>query len=85
MLSERKIGTIPNMVTIRLSRYGRKKAPFYRVIVVDSRKKRDGAFLEVLGFWNPEKDDKKIDMPNFEAWIKKGAQVSDTVKKLFIK
>jgi small subunit ribosomal protein S16 len=73
------------MVTIRLSRYGRKKAPFYRVIVVDSRKKRDGAFLEVLGFWNPEKGDKKIDKVNLEAWIKKGAQVSDTVKKLFIK
>lgn len=71
------------MVTIRLSRYGRKKAPFYRVIVVDSRKKRDGAFLEVLGFWNPEKGDKKLDKVNFDAWIKKGAQVSDTVKKLF--
>lgn len=73
------------MVTIRLSRYGRKKAPFYRVIVVDSRKKRDGAFLDVLGFWNPEKDDKKIDKTGLDAWIKKGAQVSDTVKKLFIK
>lgn len=73
------------MVTIRLSRYGRKKAPFYRVIVVDSRKKRDGAFLETLGFWNPEKNDKKIDKVNFDAWIKKGAQVSDTVKKLFLK
>lgn len=72
------------MVTIRLSRYGRKKAPFYRVIVVDSRKKRDGAFLEVLGFWNPEKGDKKIDKINFQSWIKKGAQVSDTVKKLFV-
>lgn len=72
------------MVTIRLSRYGRKKAPFYRVIVVDSRKKRDGAFLEVLGFWNPEKGDKKLDKVNFDLWIKKGAQVSDTVKKLFV-
>ncbi len=71
------------MVTIRLSRYGRKKAPFYRVIVVDSRKKRDGAFLEVLGFWNPAKSEKEINKANFEAWIKKGAQVSDTVKKLF--
>lgn len=71
------------MVTIRLSRYGRKKAPFYRVVAVDSRKKRDGDFLEVLGFWNPAKDEKKLDKENFEAWIKKGAQVSDTVKKLF--
>lgn len=73
------------MVTIRLSRYGRKKAPFYRVVVVDSRKKRDGSFLEVLGFWNPMKDEKEIDKANFDAWIKKGAQVSDTVKKLFTK
>jgi small subunit ribosomal protein S16 len=64
------------MVTIRLSRYGRKKAPFYRVIVVDSRKKRDGAFLEVLGFWIGKRDKNK---PNFDSWLK-GAQVVDTVK-----
>ncbi|HET7098788.1 MAG TPA: 30S ribosomal protein S16 [Patescibacteria group bacterium] len=73
------------MVTIRLSRYGRKNSPFYRVVAVDSHKKRDGAFLEVLGFWNPVKGDKEIKKANFDAWVAKGAQVSATVKKLFLK
>lgn len=73
------------MVSIRLSRYGRRNGPFYRVVAVDSRKRRDGAFLEILGFWNPKNDEKEIKRANFEAWIKKGAQASSTVKKLFVK
>lgn len=72
------------MIKIRLSRYGRIKAPFYRVIAVDARKKRDGAYLEVLGTWNPAKNLKEFNKAAYEAWIKKGAQVSDTVKKLFL-
>lgn len=70
------------MVTIRLSRFGRKKAPFYRVVAVDSRKKATGGVLEYLGTWNPIKKTKEIDKEKVTAWIKKGAQLSATVKKL---
>ncbi len=72
------------MVTIRLSRFGRKKAPFYRVVAVDHTKKRDGMVLEVLGFWNPAKKEKEINKESVAAWIAKGAQMSATVKKLFV-
>ncbi len=70
------------MVTIRLSRYGRKKAPFYRVVATDASKKATGEFLEILGYFNPAKKTKEIDKERVNAWIKKGAQVSATVKKL---
>lgn len=73
------------MVTIRLSRYGRKKAPFYRVVAVDSGKKAVGQFLENLGTWNPAKDELRIKKEEIMAWIAKGAQVSATVKKLIEK
>lgn len=73
------------MVIIRLSRYGRKKAPFYRVVAADSRKKATGAFLEILGTWNPAKKTKEIDTAKVDAWVKKGAQLSPTVKKLLEK
>ncbi len=70
------------MVTIRLARFGRKKGPFYRIVVLDSTKKTAGANIEVLGYWNPAKKDFKIEKPKFDEWIKKGAQVSAAVKNL---
>jgi small subunit ribosomal protein S16 len=70
------------MVTIRLSRYGRKKAPFYRIVATDSTKKAKGGVLEFLGFWNPAKNDLKVEKEGIEKWVGKGAQMSDTVKKL---
>jgi small subunit ribosomal protein S16 len=70
------------MVTIRLARFGRKKAPFYRIVVLDSSKKVAGANLGVLGHWNPIKKELKIEKPRLEEWVKKGAQVSAAVKKL---
>ena len=73
------------MIAIRLSRFGRKKAPFYRVVAVDSTKKRDGLFSQILGTWNPAKKEIKIEKAKVEAWVKKGAQVSATVKKLLEK
>lgn len=72
----------PKMVTIRLSRYGRKKAPFYRIVAVDASKKTVGSYLENLGFWNPAKNELKIDKPLVKAWQEKGAQVSAAVKML---
>ncbi|HTK03501.1 MAG TPA: 30S ribosomal protein S16 [Alphaproteobacteria bacterium] len=73
------------MVTIRLSRFGRKKAPFYRVVAVDASKKRDGMVLEVLGFWNPIKKELEIKKEELKNWVNKGAQLSATVKKLIEK
>jgi small subunit ribosomal protein S16 len=73
------------MVAIRLARYGRKKGAFYRIVAVDSTKKTAGENLEVLGYWNPIKKDLKIDKKKLDIWVKKGAQISATVKKLIEK
>ncbi|MBQ3089860.1 MAG: 30S ribosomal protein S16 [Oscillospiraceae bacterium] len=73
------------MVKIRLRRMGAKKAPFYRIVVADSRYPRDGRFIEQLGTYNPlqEPAEIKIDAERAQAWIKTGAQPTDTVKRLF--
>jgi small subunit ribosomal protein S16 len=74
-------------VRIRLKRIGAKKAPVYRIVVADSRAPRDGRFIEEIGYYNPVSDpvELKIDMEKAEAWIKKGAQPSDTVRGLLKK
>jgi small subunit ribosomal protein S16 len=69
------------MVIIRLSRFGRKLAPFYRIVAVDASKKTTGKYLEVLGTWNPAKKELKLEKEKISAWVKKGAQLSATVKK----
>lgn len=73
--------------TIRLTRMGRQKRPFYRVVVADSRMPRDGRFLDILGTYDPliEPPVIKIDESKALYWLTKGAQVSDTVKSLFKK
>ncbi len=75
------------MVKIRLRRVGAKKAPYYRVVVADSRYPRDGRFIEEIGTYNPmvEPSDIKIDGEKALAWIKNGAQPTDTVKVLLKK
>ncbi|MFD3156538.1 30S ribosomal protein S16 [Haloimpatiens sp. FM7330] len=72
-------------VRIRLRRMGAKKAPFYRVVVADSRCPRNGRFIEEIGYYNPTTEPKtvKIDEEKALKWVKNGAQPSDTVKKLF--
>lgn len=74
-------------VKIRLRRMGAKKAPFYRIVVADSRSPRDGRFIEELGYYNPTTDPVtvKFDEEKVKTWIKNGAQPSDTVKKLINK
>lgn len=74
-------------VKIRLKRMGAKKAPFYRIVVADSRSPRDGRFIEELGYYNPTTDPVtvKFDEEKVKTWIKNGAQPSDTVKKLINK
>jgi small subunit ribosomal protein S16 len=71
-------------VTIRLRRMGTTKRPAYRVVVADSRSPRDGRFLEILGHYSPltEPPTVALDRAKIEAWIKKGAQPSNTVRKL---
>lgn len=74
------------MVTIRLARGGSKKQPFYHVVVTDSRNARDGRFIERLGFFNPvargAAEKLRLDVDAVEAWVAKGAQLSDRVKSL---
>ena len=72
-------------VKIRLRRMGAKKAPFYRVVVADSRSPRDGRFIEEIGYHNPitEPAEIKIDEEKATKWINNGAQPTDVVKRLF--
>ena len=74
------------MLTIRLSRVGAKKRPFYQVTVTDSRSSRDGRFIERVGFFNPIASGKeeriRLDLERIDHWVKNGAQLSDRVAKL---
>jgi small subunit ribosomal protein S16 len=72
---------------IRLKRMGAHKAPYYRIVVTDSRSPRDGRFIEEIGFYNPltEPTTVKIDEEKALKWLKNGAQASDTVRSLFSK
>ncbi|MBA2537815.1 MAG: 30S ribosomal protein S16 [Actinomycetota bacterium] len=69
---------------IRLARVGSKKNPIYRVVVADQRSPRDGKFIEIVGRYNPQTDPSTIDLDEdkIRDWIAKGAQPSDSVKRL---
>ena len=75
------------MVKIRLRRMGAKKAPFYRVVVADSRFARDGRFIEEIGYYDPTKNPSvvKIDEEKAKLWLSNGAQPTDTVRELLKK
>ena len=75
------------MLKIRLRRMGAKKAPFYRIVVADSRSPRDGSFVEEIGYYNPTTDPAELKVDNEKAaqWIKNGAQPTDTVRGLLKK
>ena len=72
------------MVKIRLARFGRKKRPFYRIVVTDSRKRRDSGWIESIGYYNPLTDPKtiEIDMDRLNYWLGVGAKMSERVEKL---
>lgn len=74
-------------VKIRLRRMGAKKAPFYRIVVADSRYPRDGRFIEEIGYYNPLTEPVEINVDGEKAkkWIASGAQATDTVKSLLKK
>jgi small subunit ribosomal protein S16 len=73
------------MVKIRLRRMGAKKQPTYRFVVADARSPRDGRFIEILGHYNPRTEPKTlvVDQEKAKAWLDKGAQPSDPVRRLF--
>ncbi len=68
---------------VRLTRIGRKKSPFYRIVVTDSRKRRDSGFIETIGYYNPRMEEElKFDADRLAYWKKVGAKVSDRVTKI---
>ena len=72
------------MVKLRMARHGAKKTPFYSIIAVDVRKRRDGRFIEQLGHYDPKRDPAvyKVDLERVDFWVGRGAQVSDTVSQI---
>lgn len=73
------------MVKIRLKRFGKKRSPFYHVVVADSRRARDGKIIEQIGIYDPMQKPSviQIDTDKYDKWISNGAKPTDTVKKLF--
>ena len=74
-------------IRIRLTRRGRKKKPFYRIVAADSQARRDGGFLEILGTYDPLKDPAEInlDVEKVKKWIERGGKPTDTVRSLMAK
>ena len=74
-------------VKLRLTRMGAKKAPFYRIVATDSRKARDGQYIEQIGYYDPTKEpaEVKIDAEIAKKWLANGAQPTETVRALFVK
>jgi small subunit ribosomal protein S16 len=72
------------VVKLRLMRMGKKKQPTYRIVATDSRSPRDGRFIEILGHYNPREEPSALSVDNEKAvgWLRKGAQPSDTVRRL---
>jgi len=72
------------VVKIRLARFGRKKRPFYRIVVTDSRKRRDSGWIESIGYYNPmtEPSTVKMDLDRLNYWLGVGAKMSERVEKL---
>ncbi len=73
------------MVKIRLRRMGAKKAPFYRVVVIDSHKARDGQYVELIGTYNPLTEEVKLDVEKAKKWIECGVQPTETVRTLLVR
>lgn len=72
-------------VALRMSRQGKKKAPFYRIVAADKRKARDGKFIELLGTYDPRSKALKLDADKYANWIKNGAQPSGTLAAIVLR
>ena len=73
------------MIKIRLARGGVKNKPFYRIVAIEESRKRGGRPLDIIGYWNPIKDELKIEKDKLREWIEKGAQKTAAVEKLLKK
>ena len=75
------------MLTIRLTRMGSKKRPFFRVVVVEGKAARDGAFTESLGYYNPRRNPEvlELDRARYEHWVSQGARPSNTLRTLVVR
>jgi len=73
------------MIKIRLARGGVKNKPFYRIVAIEESRKRGGRPLDVIGYWNPQKDELKIEKDKLKEWVDKGAQKTAAVEKLLKK
>ena len=73
------------MIKIGLSRKGGKDKPFYRIVAIDSKRKREGRALAILGYWNPKKNEIKVKKDEIKKWIEKGAKMSQAVSSLLNK
>jgi len=72
-------------VSLRLTRMGSKKRPFYRIVAMDSRTRRDGRYIELIGTFNPLTEERRVDSEIALKWLNNGARPSDTVRDLFSK
>jgi small subunit ribosomal protein S16 len=73
------------MIKLRLKRYGKKRGASYRIVVMNSRARRDGRALEELGFYNPQTNETRLDVPGIVRRLKQGAQPTDTVRRILEK
>ncbi len=73
------------MLAIRLTRFGKTHRPFYRIIIKEKRSKRDGKYIDRIGYYDPFTKETKIDIDKYDYWLKRGAQPSETVKNLIKK
>ena len=85
VVSQRSSLVVENRVTIRFTRKGRKKLAYYRIVAIDSRKRRDGAPLEYLGWYDPMKKEANLNAPAIRKWLAVGALPSETVSGLLKK
>lgn len=72
-------------VKMRLTRMGDKKSPFYRVVVIDSHKARDGQYVDLVGTYNPLNEELKLDVDKAKKWIDNGVQPTETVRTLLVR
>lgn len=73
------------MLAIRLTRFGKTHRPFYRIIIKEKRSKRDGKYIDRIGYYDSFTKETKIDIDKYDYWLKRGAQPSETVKNLIKK
>ena len=72
-------------VKMRLTRMGDKKSPFYRIVVIDSHKARDGQYVDLVGTYNPLKEELNLDVDKAKKWIANGVQPTETVRTLLVR